>query len=178
MEKSYIRVPGLYEWGKYGEITMKDFHAKAEEFQGWLSETGVVSSCLQEEHALFKDYIEDYNTATLPHEKWYNLARWEAKGSFSTNTMVFDDERERERALRAAAESRRVLLVQEAYNKIAGDEDLASAMRKQRMLKEKADQCFREGRNEEAQRIVARLKPDKPILHVKEEKAPHNDYDY
>ena len=27
----------------------------------------------------FKDYIEDYNTATMPHDKYYNLEAWEMK---------------------------------------------------------------------------------------------------
>lgn len=26
----------------------------------------------------FANFIEDYNTATMPHEKYYDLARWEA----------------------------------------------------------------------------------------------------
>lgn len=25
----------------------------------------------------FKDFIEDYNTATMPHDKYYNLEAWE-----------------------------------------------------------------------------------------------------
>ena len=25
----------------------------------------------------FKDFIEDYNTATMPHEKYYNFEAWE-----------------------------------------------------------------------------------------------------
>jgi hypothetical protein len=25
----------------------------------------------------FKDFMEDYNTATMPHEKYYNYERWE-----------------------------------------------------------------------------------------------------
>ena len=27
----------------------------------------------------FKDFIEDYNTATMPHDKYYNLEAWEMK---------------------------------------------------------------------------------------------------
>lgn len=32
-----------------------------------------------EERELFKTYMEDYNTATLPHKKYYNVAAYEAK---------------------------------------------------------------------------------------------------
>ncbi len=32
-----------------------------------------------EERELFKTYVEDYNTATLPHKKYYNIAAYEAK---------------------------------------------------------------------------------------------------
>ncbi|CAM9712726.1 unnamed protein product [Discosporangium mesarthrocarpum] len=30
-----------------------------------------------ESREYFKEYIEDYNTATLPHEKYINLEKWE-----------------------------------------------------------------------------------------------------
>lgn len=34
---------------------------------------------VQEERELFKDYMEDYNTATFPSKKYYNLEVFEAK---------------------------------------------------------------------------------------------------
>lgn len=33
----------------------------------------------REEKEMFKEYAEDFNTCTLPHKKYYNLAEWEAK---------------------------------------------------------------------------------------------------
>ena len=32
-----------------------------------------------EEKNLTRDYIEDFNTSTLPHEKYYNLEVWEKR---------------------------------------------------------------------------------------------------
>ena len=32
-----------------------------------------------EEKDLFKEFMEDYNTATLPSRKYYNLEKWEAE---------------------------------------------------------------------------------------------------
>jgi len=31
----------------------------------------------REEKALFSEFVEDYNTSTLPHEKYYDLAAWD-----------------------------------------------------------------------------------------------------
>lgn len=45
----------------------------AQEFQAWLRDVkGVVDAGMakREVMELFKTYMEDFNTATLPHEKW------------------------------------------------------------------------------------------------------------
>ncbi|CAG8582713.1 8610_t:CDS:2 [Paraglomus occultum] len=56
--------------------------SKEEEFNLWLLEVQnlnpeAVSPPLMKEH--FKRFIEDYNTATLPHVKYYSLEKWEAE---------------------------------------------------------------------------------------------------
>jgi hypothetical protein len=54
--------------------------AKQPEFVAWLADVkGTSREKLGrwDEKDLFAEYAEDYNTATLPHEKFYNLARWE-----------------------------------------------------------------------------------------------------
>ena len=57
-----------------------------------------------EEKELFKEYAEDYNTSTLPHEKYYDMEKWAkaeaarimAAGGNDTGEMTtFDDEANR-----------------------------------------------------------------------------------
>ena len=62
----------------------------------------------------FKEFMEDYNTATMPHEKFYNFEKWEmeeyrrkssAASSSSTSSShrplpeSFNDEEERRKEL-------------------------------------------------------------------------------
>ncbi|KAI8447080.1 hypothetical protein BY996DRAFT_4593935 [Phakopsora pachyrhizi] len=59
-------------------------YTKDQEFRAWLVEEKMlnpetVSQFKMKE--LFKTYMEDYNTATLPHEKYYALEKYEARMS-------------------------------------------------------------------------------------------------
>ncbi|OZJ06867.1 hypothetical protein BZG36_00210 [Bifiguratus adelaidae] len=71
-----------YEWGKYGIIYENDIYSKEQEFQAWLVEVKKMNPELitpAKSKELFQGFIEDYNTATMPHEKYYNLEKWEAR---------------------------------------------------------------------------------------------------
>ncbi|KAI8141874.1 hypothetical protein BJV82DRAFT_670383 [Fennellomyces sp. T-0311] len=70
------------EWGKYGIIHEADIFTKESEFQSWLLEikkVNIETIPQSRRKELFIDFMDDYNTATMPHEKYYNLARWEAR---------------------------------------------------------------------------------------------------
>ncbi|KAI9278531.1 hypothetical protein BDA99DRAFT_429208, partial [Phascolomyces articulosus] len=52
------------------------------EFQAWLLEVkkaDIMTLPQSKRKEMFIDFMDDYNTATMPHEKFYNLARWEAR---------------------------------------------------------------------------------------------------
>merc|ERR1712060_621316 len=54
--------------------------SKRDEFMAWLTEVKKKSleHCTKwEEKDLEAEYREDYNTATMPHKKFYNLDVWE-----------------------------------------------------------------------------------------------------
>merc|ERR1712151_694722 len=70
------------QFGKYGVIKAEDFFNKKPEFLLWAMEvkkenTDVMGQMQMKD--LFKEYIEDYNTATMPSKKYYNLNIWDAK---------------------------------------------------------------------------------------------------
>ena len=57
-----------------------DAAAKSSEFILWALEVkkvDVETLPKNDERELFRDYIEDYNTASLPHRKYYNLEAYE-----------------------------------------------------------------------------------------------------
>jgi len=69
-------------FGKYGIINTSDFN-KAQvktSFERWLAEVKGIASFNGPKHELmefYKEYMEDYNTATLPHIKNYDFLKWE-----------------------------------------------------------------------------------------------------
>ena len=57
-------------------------YTKQEEFLAWLVEVKGIQyeACGQRElKEHFDSFCEDYNTATMPSKKYYNLAAWHAK---------------------------------------------------------------------------------------------------
>ncbi|ORY99710.1 hypothetical protein BCR41DRAFT_379268 [Lobosporangium transversale] len=70
------------EFGTYGILTPADMWNKENEFQAWLMEVKhlnpeTIPQNKMKEH--FVGFMEDYNTVTMPHEKFYNLAKWEER---------------------------------------------------------------------------------------------------
>ncbi|CDH60226.1 hypothetical protein E5Q_01632 [Lichtheimia corymbifera JMRC:FSU:9682] len=70
------------KWGKYGIIHESDIFTKEAEFEAWLLEVkkaDILTLPNSKRKEMFIDFMDDYNTATMPHEKYYNLSRWEAR---------------------------------------------------------------------------------------------------
>jgi hypothetical protein len=60
----------LQDFGKFGYIRETDAHAKHNEFVLWLVEVKGANIELlgkTEEKEMFREYMEDFNTGTLPH---------------------------------------------------------------------------------------------------------------
>lgn len=54
---------------------------KRDEFQLWLSDVkkmNIEAIGQNEEKKLFEDFIEDYNTASMPDIKYYDIKLWES----------------------------------------------------------------------------------------------------
>lgn len=95
-------------------MTATDIYTKGPEFYAWSMEVKGISReqmTKREERELFSEFAEDYNTSTLPHEKYYDLEKWEreqaAKGPHVDELAGKSDEErmriERQRARAAAA---------------------------------------------------------------------------
>jgi len=73
-----------HQWGKYGIINETDIYNKDAEFRAWLVEERMINpETISKEQTKneFAKFMEDYNTATLSHEKFYNIASYESRMS-------------------------------------------------------------------------------------------------
>ncbi|KAK8850447.1 hypothetical protein IAR55_004365 [Kwoniella newhampshirensis] len=83
------------QWGQYGLISEQDFTKKDSEFRAWLVEERKINpetvskDRTKKEFAIF---VEDYNTATLPHDKYYDMARFELKMNMIRSGQTLPDE--------------------------------------------------------------------------------------
>ena len=162
-----------YEYGAFGVIRETDYYTKRAEFMLWALEvknSDVEAMSRFEEKELFKSYMEDYNTATLPHKKFYNLESYEnevaARGggggdSGGGEKMVFDDEAERKKELVAERQREHAERLRAAYEDLQTT-DKAQAMREQELMRAKMALAYRTGDQKEAARLAERLKPDEP----------------
>lgn len=72
----------VVEWGKHGIIAETDIYTKDQEFRAWLVEEKMLNPetlSKAKEKEIFKSFMEEYNTGTLPHDKFYDVSKYEAR---------------------------------------------------------------------------------------------------
>ncbi|XP_054814827.1 LOW QUALITY PROTEIN: vicilin-like seed storage protein At2g18540 [Prosopis cineraria] len=159
-------------WGKYGVIRETDMWNKRPEFTAWLAEVKQVnleSLSNWEEKQMFKEFMEDHNTATFPSKKYYNLDAYhrrqmekEMKRGFkkvaAAERTVFNDEEQRRLELQQAREKHKeeqVLALKRSMQS-----GMAQAMKEQAQLREEMAYQYKLGNFEAAAAIQRRLDPD------------------
>ncbi len=167
------------EFGARGFIRETDKYDKEGEFRAWLGEVkkrDMESLQKWEEKELFKEYAEDYNTATLPHEKFYHLEKWsreeaarrarEDPTAASTTAAIeresFNDEEERKREIQAERERRDAEYKRETYLRMKSDSGDLENLREQERLKELRKNAYNMGDMETVARVNKILAPDEP----------------
>ncbi|KAL6780723.1 hypothetical protein ACKKBF_B12010 [Auxenochlorella protothecoides x Auxenochlorella symbiontica] len=162
------------EYGKHGIIRETDMYAKRPEFMLWAIEVKKIDVEIMpkfEEKELFREYMEDYNTATLPHQKYYDTELYErqraakaakraAKNGPKERT-AFEDEAELKAQLAAQRAEEQRERLKAAYGELHTT-DKAKAMREQELMRAQMTLAYRMGDHSEAQRLAARLAPDDP----------------
>ena len=113
----------------------------------------------------FKEYAEDYNTATLPHIKYYDYDKWEmdeyqknkAKAEASGSSMIRDEAAHmqslQERA--AAKKKEEFAMVTSMMNK-----DKIAEMKRKKQLQTEMAHAYRTGDHQTYQRLKKRLEPE------------------
>ncbi|ETV95233.1 hypothetical protein H310_11141 [Aphanomyces invadans] len=163
--KKHSKAIDQSDYGKYGILRESDFHAKAVSFNVWLREVKKISDFngpKWEAMELFKEYMEDYNTATLPHEKYYDVEKYEMRQHRKKEgkrkggaTNAHDDEeamrRERLRQ-RVEEENKDFSLIMQTMSK-----EKIENMRYQEKLRTQMQLHYKSGNVTEARRLEALL---------------------
>lgn len=164
-------------YGAYGIIREQDFFEKRSEFQAWaidIQKVDIETTPKAQEKELYKSFMEDFNTATLPHEKYYNLDIYERKKASQAaakagahqvvEKTAFEDEAERKREFAAQRRETEAEKVRDAYNQLKFTAvGKASDMREQEFMRMQMQQAYRLGDTETAEKLKGRLKADEPV---------------
>ncbi|XP_022142930.1 troponin I [Momordica charantia] len=159
-------------WGKYGIIKETDMWNKRPEFTAWLAEIKKVnleSLANWEEKQMFKEFMEDHNTATFPSKKYYNLDAYYQhkmlkdmkkghKKLSAGERTVFDDEEQRRQELLREREKHKEEQVEALKRSM--QTGMAQAMKEQARLREEMAYQYKLGNFEAAAAIQRRLDPD------------------
>ncbi|CAM0903655.1 unnamed protein product [Alopecurus aequalis] len=162
-------------WGKYGIIRELDMWNKRPEFTAWLLEVKQVnleSLSNWEEKQMFKEFMEDHNTATFSSKKYYDLDAYhrrmmekEQKNGLKNASVVavrtvFNDEEQRRLELLKERERRKEEEIRAL--KCSMQTGMAQAMKQQSLLREEMMLQYKLGNFEAAAAIQRRLDPDAP----------------
>lgn len=163
------------EYGKYGIIREEDFFRKQREFEAYMSEVkkmpGIMGQGKREIREYFKSFMEDYNTATMPHVKFYNYEAWEVedykrqqdkKVSRHSSKIpdTFNDEEERRAEIRRGREQLEKREFDTLLSKLARDKNLREDMRRQDELRLEYQMAYKQGDMDKVKRIEKLLAPD------------------
>jgi hypothetical protein len=159
------------------------------EFEAYMDEVkkmpGITGQSRGEVMEWFRTFMEDYNTATMPHEKYYNLEAWEMRDyrerqeeerrqrkrrldgddeddvrDAERASFAFNDEQlvREERKREKEREERRQF--EEMKAKIARDNVKREEMRGQEILRNELQVAYRQGDRETVKRLEKRLAPE------------------
>jgi len=167
------------QFGKYGIIKTEDFFSKKTEFLIWAAEVRKVNTDAlgqMQQKDLFKEYVEDYNTATMPSKKYYNVTVFEQESAnkrrkqksgdevdkFQRSSMVsFDDEKARRDEVMAMKAKKAESLVSQELQSLRNNKEKAADMQNQARLNAQRDMLQKVGHGDAAAKISDRLNPNK-----------------
>lgn len=158
-------------FGKYGIVRDSDLinnNKVKRSFEIWLEEVkGVPLGANVSKYEVsnyFKDYAEDFNTATLPHEKYYDYDKWEMEEyarqkeeSFAKSSVLGDEFEHREEMKRKAEEKKRKEF---ETVKLLMSKDKIEDMKRQARLKAELSNAYRVGDEEKRKKLQRRLEQD------------------
>lgn len=133
----------------------------------------------------FKSYMEDFNTATMPHEKYYNYEAWEMAeykrqqqeqhrkltaqtdddGGYATYNLNDEEIRKKElKKIKQDQENQEFLTLKQ---KMSSNKDVQESMRRQAQLNTELQQAFKRGDTATVKRLERILAPEEMKAVVK-----------
>lgn len=158
-------------YGRYGIVRPEDMWTKAPEFNAWLQEVksrNPEAIAKWEEKELFREYAEDFNTSTLPCEKFYDLDRWHrqqaaaADGGAEEEAPDFrrmEDDRRRELEAQRARSKEASHAATLEHMRVMGKLD---GLREQQSIQAQLQLAAQVGDMERVRDLQAKLRPDDP----------------
>mmetsp|Transcript_22802 Transcript_22802/g.45839 ORF Transcript_22802/g.45839 Transcript_22802/m.45839 type:complete len:359 (+) Transcript_22802:38-1114(+) len=163
------------QFGKYGVIKAEDFYNKKPEFLLWAMEVkkqATDNMGQMEMKNLFKEFIEDYNTATMPSKKYYNLAAWDAmmgkkmqkkkrdddmSEAQKAALACFDDEKARREEIKHLQAKKQEDIVTNEVRRMRADKTKVESMKKQEKLRTQIEMLNKAGLSKEAEKVKSKL---------------------
>mmetsp|Transcript_2181 Transcript_2181/g.5549 ORF Transcript_2181/g.5549 Transcript_2181/m.5549 type:complete len:268 (+) Transcript_2181:61-864(+) len=163
------------QFGKYGILKQEDIHNKKPEFLLWAMEVQKINTDTMGQmqlRDLFKEFVEDYNTATMPHKKYYNLNAYESaqmaknrgkKKDEMTAEMKralasFDDERARREEMNLVKLKKQEQTITDEVQRMRKDKSKVDDMRSQEFSKTQVAMLNKSGHAKEAAKLVDKMK--------------------
>lgn len=161
-------------YGRYGVLKESDLNGdKRTEFIVWAKEVKQVeieNIARWEERKLFGEFMDAFNTATLPDAKYYDMNAWyykqakataeAARGEAATRErVVFDDEEQRRREIASMRSTMQAEQIQAARRDLLASGKL-DMMREQERLRAAQQLAYRTGDMKTARDIAEILAPE------------------
>ncbi|WZN63337.1 hypothetical protein HKI87_07g48850 [Chloropicon roscoffensis] len=160
-------------FGKYGVLRESDLNGdRRTEFILWAADekkVEVENLARWEEKKLFGEFMDLYNTATMPSDKYYDLDAWrqrqararamDAKAGAGVERVAFNDEEERKRELELERSSQRNKKIEAARRDLLASGKLAM-MKEQERLRAAQQVAYKTGDMKQARDIADILRPD------------------
>jgi hypothetical protein len=120
-----------------------------------------------EEHELWRTFMEDYNTCTLPERKFYDLTAHAKKlsraaaaaGVLEAENRFVDDERLRREELLAEHRQQQDRVARDTVAQMMLSAEHLSELKEREMMRLQAQEAFKMGDTNKAQKLMKRLNP-------------------
>jgi len=160
-------------FGKYGIIKESDYYKNQRSFEAWMAEVKKIPSFTGPKWELmeyFKEFCEDFNTATMSHVKYYNYDKWEMeeyarqKESLKNKGGAISDEAKHLEYLR----QKQIEKKKKEEEMVRGmmSKEKIEEMKMQAQLKMEMNLAFKTGDEETKRRLMKKLEPDEKKISV------------
>lgn len=164
--------PGVLPFGTFGILKAADYHKTQYQrsFEAWMGEIKAIPSftgAKWELNQYFAEFMEDFNTCTFPHVKYFDYDKWEQEEydrqknkdqsvKSGSNSMLADEAQHREvmREKQQRLKRQEMQLLKQTMTS-----DKVQDMKHQQLLQSEMRHAYKTGDEETRQRLARKLEP-------------------